>query len=95
MIECCLTCYVKTNVISHVRLLRRLAWFGIWSSAQLSAIFQLYHDGQFYWKPEYAGKITDLSQVTDKRYHIMLYRVHRHEQVQTYSFFGDSHWLNK
>ena len=61
MIECCLTCYVKTNVICHVGLLKRLAWFGIWSSAQRLAIFQLYHGGQSYWKPEYAGETTDLS----------------------------------
>jgi hypothetical protein len=47
-------------------------------NATFDNISVLYSGSQFYWwrKLEYSEKTTDLSQVTDKLHHIMLYRVH-------------------
>jgi len=46
----------------------------LWCLAIISVILV----GQFYLerKPKYPGKTTDLPQVTDKLYHIMLYQIH-------------------
>ena len=56
---------------------------------QISTIVQLYCSDQFFGGGNRSTreKITDLSQVTDKIYHIMLYQVHlAMKRIRTYYF---------
>jgi len=69
----------------------------LWCLTRLSTIYHVYCGDRFYWfgKSEYTEKGNELSQIIDKLYHIMLYRVQfALSGIRTHNFSGDGHWFN-
>jgi hypothetical protein len=84
---CFMLCATYTNVWSIICPLKVRC---------LTPLSKIFHLLLLWRKLEYPEKSTNLSQVTDKLYHIMFYRVHlAMNGVQTLNLSGDRQWLHK
>jgi hypothetical protein len=71
-----LNCINKNRKHSNIPF--HFEWLGLLCLTPLSIVCQLYRRGQFNWriKPGYLEKTTNLPQVVDNLYHIMVYRAY-------------------
>ena len=91
--------FLNTLLFKFVFLIcRSILWlFGGMVLTPLSTMVQLYRGGQIYWrrKPVYPENTNDLSEVTDKLYHIILQRVNLASSgIGIHTNSGDRHWLH-
>ena len=64
----------------------------------LTPLLTIYRGSQFHWlrKSENTEKTTDLSQITDQLYHIILYRLDLAiNGIRAHNVSGDSQWLHR